>query len=488
MRIVFALAVLLLPGIASAQDQQPGTTIDLEAVLRGVGSGLTADEAAARAIDTSPLVSRARAQERTARASAERVLYQFIPRLSVGFRYTRLSDIDQAQLFGNGDQGPDPAEIAALLAGVDDPEARDLHLATFDVFAGFANAEFPVLLNQFALTAELAVPVSDLLTQVWPGMEGANAAADATHIAISAQEVDVAYQAREAFYNYARARGALAVTTIALEQAESRHQQVQAFVQAGTAARVDELRIRASVAATRVAVARASGGVEVAATALRTLLHVDPDAPIAVGENVLADLPPLPGSSRELVARAIDQRQDARSLRRLVDATNHQVTAAEGSRYPHLALAASIEYSNPNPRVFPQTEEFRESWNLSAVVSWSLHDLLDGEQRANEARGRREETLANLQALEDGIRIQVIEAATAYGSAREALEAARLGVEAAEESHRVQQERYRAGASTVSDVIDASAEQLRAQLDLVNAAIDARLAWARLHRALGEAQ
>lgn len=482
-RLLVLLA--LVPSLAFAQEA-PGTSIDLEAVLRGEGSGLTADEAAARAVQTSPQVDRARAQVRTARAGAERALYQFIPRLTFGFRYTRLSEIDQASVFNGGGDTVDPARIAELIAGVDDPEAQELHVDTFLIFEGFANVEFPVLLNQLAFTAELAYPVSDALLQVWPAMEGANAAADASDIAVGAQEVEVAYTAREAFYNYARARGALAVTTIALEQAETRHQQVQAFVQAGTAARVDELRIRASVAATRVAVARASGGVEVAATALRTLLHLPANAPIAVGEDVLGDLPPLPGSSDELVERAIRQRDDARALRRLLDAANHQIVAAEGSRWPHLAVAANLQVANPNQRVFPQTEEFRESWDVSAVITWSLHDLLDGEQRANEARGRREETQANLSALEDGIRIQVIEAATAYGSAREALEAARLGVEAAEESHRVQQERYRAGASTVSDVIDASAEQLRAQLDLVNTAIDARLAWARLYRALGE--
>ena len=56
----------------------------------------------------------------------------------------------------------------------------------------------------------------------------------------------------------------------------------------------------------------------------------------------------------------------------------------------------------------------------------------------------------------------------------------------ANESYRVQMERYRAGASTISDVIDASAEQLRAQLDLVNSAIDARVQWVRLQRRIGE--
>jgi outer membrane protein TolC len=493
------LGLSLLVGAAHAQapaqvpaqpvvqpvPEPPGTSLDLEAVLRGEGRGLTADVAAARAIETSPTVDRARATHTVARASVDRALYGFIPQLALSFRYTRLSEITNATLF-QGDVDPGRAEmIAGLIAGVDDAEAQALHLDTYGIFAGFSNVRFPVILDQFAINATLTYPLSDVFFQVWPAYEGAQMAAEAQEISIDAQQEEVALQAREAFYTYARARGSLAVARIALEQAETRHTQVQAFVAAGTAARVDELRIRAQVAAARVAVARTTGFVELAATAVRTLLHLEPGADIAVGEDVLAELPPLPGPSVGLVEQAIENRDDARALRRFIDASGRQVDAAEGSRYPHLAVRANLDVANPNQRIFPQTAEFRESWDISAVLQWSPHDLLIGEAAANEARGRRAEAQANLRALEDGIRIQVVDASIAYSSAREALEAAHLGVEAAEESHRVQMERYRAGASTVSDVIDASAEQVRAQLDLVNTAIDARIAWARLQRALG---
>ena len=87
--------------------------------------------------------------------------------------------------------------------------------------------------------------------------------------------------------------------------------------------------------------------------------------------------------------------------------------------------------------------------------------------------------------LEDGIRIQVTDSATSYVAAREALEASRIGVEAAEESYRVQLERYRAGAATLTDLTDAAGEQARAQLELVAAATTARIAAAALARSLG---
>ncbi|KAF0166033.1 MAG: hypothetical protein FD160_4065, partial [Caulobacteraceae bacterium] len=65
-----------------------------------------------------------------------------------------------------------------------------------------------------------------------------------------------------------------------------------------------------------------------------------------------------------------------------------------------------------------------------------------------------------------------------------ALEAAKVGITAAEESYRVRREQFRAGAAVATDVVYAEADLRRARLELVNAAIDIRIARARLNRAL----
>jgi outer membrane protein TolC len=460
----------------------PAAVVDLQAVLRGEGRGLTSSAAAERALETAPGLARARAGVRQAGANVDRALYGFIPRLELSFRYTRLSEIQQATLFSGGNM-VDPSLIDGLVAGVDDPESRLLWQMNVAQNRALADFRFPIILDNFAFRASLTYPVSAVLLSVMPAYEGAQQGLRAAEHQIDSQSNDVAYNAREAFYNYARARGGLAVATIAVQQAEARQRQVEAFVRAGTVARVDELRVRAQVAATHVAVARARAGVQVTATALRTVLHLPADADIAVAEDLLAPLGPLPASPDALLAQALRERPEVRTLRALVRATEQQAVAAEGSRYPQLLLQGNLDVQNPNTRIFPLTAEFRESWDLSAIVAWSPQSLLDGEAQANEARARRDQLEADLSLLEDGIRVQVAEAATAYEAAREALEAARLGVEAAEESYRVQNERYRAGTSTINDLLDSNAEQVRAQLELVNAAIDGRLALARLARA-----
>ena len=515
MRLSVLLALLLVPVTVSAQSSTepvappaaspvseqavpeqvapdpplppaPAPAVDVEAVLRGEGRGLTADQVAALAIETAPSVERAQAAVRQASAGALRAITGFIPQFTVSFRYTRLSNTQNGGLTSG--PGIDPAMIPAITAGVDDPEARALWQQNLTAQVEQANYRFPVLLNQFAFRGSLSYPVSAVIASVLPAYEGAQANEEAAQARLLAQRREVGLAARETFYQYARARAALAVARSSLSQAESRHRQTRAFLEAGSAAPVDELRLRAQVAAARVAVVRAEAGVRTGGIALQTMLHLERGTSVGIGEDLLHVMPRAEGDEDHLVDRALSHRDDVRAVERLIEAAGHSVDAAEGTRYPTLSVQANLDYANPSARVFPQTEEFRESWDVSAVLSWSLHDLVNGEAQADEARAQQAQVRADLRQLRDAVRLAVAEASANRDAAAAALEAARLGVEAADESYRVTMERYRAGAATVSDTIDASAEQVRAQLDLVNAALDARIAHARLQRALGASE
>ena len=70
-------------------------------------------------------------------------------------------------------------------------------------------------------------------------------------------------------------------------------------------------------------------------------------------------------------------------------------------------------------------------------------------------------------------------------SSRAAIAAAQDGVRSAVEAQRVVMERYRAGVVTNTDVLDANLAVLQAELDLTRARANARLADARLDRAIG---
>jgi outer membrane protein TolC len=479
------VAVLGSPRSTAAQATSTAAP-DVIALLHGEPGGLTAEQVAQRALDTSPSLDGSRAALDQARAGAALAYLGFFPRLELTARYTRLSEITQGTL--SGGSGLSQAQIDglnALVASVSDPAARTLFDINVQQQIALANLRFPVLLNQFAIGGTLSYPLSDVFLTVLPSYEGAERAVDASRAQLRARASEIAQQAREAFYNYARARAAVEVARAAVATIQAQEVVVQANVDAQTVARVDLLSLQAQRARAEVAVLRAEGGLATAAEAIRTLMH-DPElGVITIGEDVLAPMPERGSDISPLVAQAVEQRPEAEALRSILQARARSVEAAEGSRLPHLILQGALSFDNPSQRIFPQQERFVDTWSLSAILTWSPNDFFTGEAHASSARAQASQTEADLAAFEDALRLQVTQALTSYRAARASLAAAQAGIEAAEETVRVRTEQARLGTGLISDLLLATTGLAQAQLDLATAAIDARIADTQLARAIG---
>jgi outer membrane protein TolC len=88
--------------------------------------------------------------------------------------------------------------------------------------------------------------------------------------------------------------------------------------------------------------------------------------------------------------------------------------------------------------------------------------------------------------LERAARHDVTAAYDAYETSRATVALERDAVLVARENNRVQETRYRAGATTILDLLDAQNRLVSAQADLVQAIYNTRLARAGLEVILGE--
>ena len=123
---------------------------------------------------------------------------------------------------------------------------------------------------------------------------------------------------------------------------------------------------------------------------------------------------------------------------------------------------------------------------LNLRVSWSLWDL--GRRELSIAQATTERNVADAVSadLMRAARHDVAQAYEAFETARAALDLQMTSVVVAQETFRVQQERYKSGAATILDLLDAQVNLTQAQSDLVQAAFVARLAWAGLEAILGQ--
>jgi len=489
--VVAASLALVAPAATawaqSGPNEATGAGFDL-ADLQSPG-GLTADQAVSQAVASAPSVERAQAGVRLARAGAAQAWVGVFPRLDVSFRYTRLFNVETQSL---SDLTLTEQQIQALedaVEEVEDPASQQLHRVSLGAVIGLATAgSFPIFENQYVFNGQLAWPVSAVLLEVLPAYRAAEQNEEASRYTLAAERQTVALQAREAYFNYARAVGAQIVAEASLAQTEAQRDDIRVLVEAGSVPPVELERANALVASSEVGLAQARGGVRVAAVGLRVLLH-DPElreleVGTGIGEDLTAPPPVINESQTVLVDRALSRRSEVQALIAALAASDLQVQSAEGAKLPVLSLNANLDYANPNQLIIPQQDEFRATWSLSAVVSWSPNDFADADARAGTASAQLAQARADLRSLEDGVRLEVAQAYENYVTAQESYEAALLGIRAAEETYRVRREQLAAGTVVQTDLIQTEAELTSARLDLLNAAVDARIARAQLLRAV----
>lgn len=468
---------------ASAVQPQPPSSdaFDLTEALRG-GEPLSSSQAAERAIKTAPSLDKVEAQARRAEAAAEQAFVAVYPTLVLEARYSRLSRVEPPAFFS--ELGPQIGTIARATIDHENRisalEGNPTSLPLPEIPSGSGIA-FPV--NSGLFQARLNWPVSALFFSILPRHDALNKAAEAQRLQTHVQRQAVRLQTREAYYNYARARAALMVAKAALAQAEAHRKDSESLVAAGSIARVELMRAQAQVAAAKVAQARAENSVAVARSALFTLMHHNGSEDITVSENLEEELPALTEAEDAIYKRALERRSELQALRVLAESQQKSLDAARGGAYPVLSIGGSAEQANPNQRYFGSTE-WKGTWAVYASLSWTPTDTLNGSKAIDQARADLAATEADLRQLGDSLRVEVTQAYNGYASAHVALEAARAGIAAAEESYRVRREQFRAGAAIAVDVLDSEAQLRQARLDLVNSLIDLRVAKARLDRAV----
>ncbi len=417
-----------------------------------VPGGLTSDRAVHEVIATSPDLRRTKALLKEAKGGALQAMSGLVPTLALIGRASKLSAIDSP---------------------------------TLELVPGMEPLSFPSLTNQYSTDATLSYSFTRSLAEAMPAYRAAKKSKAAATHQIQAELNDVAFAGRQAYYEYARAEAGLAVANFALEAAVSQREQTESFFNAGSAAHVDLMRVRAQEEAARVAVEQAKLGVEVAARALQTLMHTE-ELP-SLGEDLSEAVTEMPTETeKELLKRAYQNRPDLLALGKYIEVTNHQIKSAKGSGAPDVLARGSVQYSNPNLRFVPQQERFDATWEVGAVIRWTPNATVAASGRARELQADLDRAHADVQLMKDAIRIEVAEGYNGILAAQSATTSARSGLEAAREGYRVKRKQLGAGIVNTTDLLQAQAELIRAQVDLVDSSIGIRIAKAQLRRAIGD--
>ena len=446
------------PGAAGPDAPVSKVTESLEAKLASMqkGGGLTAEQAAQRAVVNSVDVASKKASIAVADAELDATKAQFIPELDLQARYTYLNKIHQGNI-------------------------------------GFAGQTFsgdllsPVFPNNYNLQATLKVPLSDYVLRLSDAMAASNHSQNAAKLDEQATKLSVARDARVDYYQWIRAQGAGYVAAQALEAARGHAQDAKNAFDAGSVSRADLLRALSQVKNAELTVAHYNSQIAVSTEQLRVAMGDKAENNYDIGENILVELPAYntPPSLGAGYGEALEHRLEMKQLGESEASLRQQAKVAAAANYPRLDASGDFIYANPNPRYFPPSQTWHDTWDANVVLSWTPTNMFGASANTHVAEAHADEVAAKRASLKNGLRLEVNQAMNALTEATVSLASAREGLAAAEENYRVRRELYRAGKATVVDVTDAETDLTRSRLEVVNAHVDSRIARVQLEHALG---
>ena len=437
---------------------------------------ITADEAARRAAERTLDARVARADLSAAVAEEDRVIVDYLPRLTAAAGYRRLSDLTQPSLFGDG------GNLVVT-------ERRTTPLTLDDLAPVPADAgSFPVILDQIEFSGRLTVPVSKYVFEISAALEAAGAGIDATQLEVDSARVRAAASARIAFYRFVAAVQQIAVFEKRVSEAQERLRVSEEGLRAGRLAETEMLEAKSALAAARLALERAKTERATSQEALRqaTLDDTATTYSLAADEGLSAfDPPALPQPVPVLYDEAIEQRLERRRLRQLAVALTAAARLERAQGLPLVEAFGGILSANPNPRFIPNRERFDTTWEIGIRATWSPNDLVLGWAQGRAADAETEKTKARIEALNLAIHREIVQARQSIIEARASLTSAQQGLEAALAAYEQRKLTYEEGATTVLDVLQSEAVVVVAELDAIRARIQARVARVRLDQATG---
>ncbi|MGQ0714658.1 MAG: TolC family protein [Gemmatimonadaceae bacterium] len=424
-----ALAALLLAGALAAPAQAQRQAIAPSAPV------VTLSEARRKAASVDPEAVAARGEVSTALWSRRAAVADMItPTITAGGSYTHFSD----PFFNFGTGTISPNATSATL------EARYTLLG-----AGKLGS----------------------LRSSRAALESAEASQTATRFR-TALAADAAYYAVLADRELAR------VAADRLRRAEEQFEIARVRVIAGEAISSDSLQLLLEVNRARLALLSRDSAV--VASRLHLGRQIGMAGPVEAAPIDTAIPPTLPltldEASAELRSRGPEV-EAARAAERRADA----IVLAEREQYlPEITLGATT--GAYDAELFPSATRRTQ---LAVTVSLPIWNA--GQRELNVARARAEQNTARAQRedRERGAAEVMAQAYHGYLTSRAGIELALVGVTVSSENFRVQRARYREGATTILDLLEAQVALSEAEARLVQARYATRLALAQIEALLG---
>jgi outer membrane protein len=252
-----------------------------------------------------------------------------------------------------------------------------------------------------------------------------------------------------------------------------------AKLRAGSATRSDSLRSLVTLGNTQLDLITTQTDLATAETNLARLIGESGRVHASDDSSFYVVLPAL--DTQALRSEAQSKSPQVQSAASSATAARASVRASRSAYWPTLALSANTGWSGNRATDY----QLLNQRQVSLAFRWSLFDRFDRELAITQREADLDVAEATATDATRAVEASLQQRLAELDAAKTRIQITQTSVAAATEDLRVQQERYRLGASTIVDVLTSQEALNQAEVDVVNARFDYLRAKAQLEALIG---
>jgi len=314
------------------------------------------------------------------------------------------------------------------------------------------------------------------------------AAARADHararLDVLASEQDLIYSVKVAYFAYLASVENISVQEEAVRRAEEQLKLIESRYELGSASLSEVLKQKVQHGNDRLGLLRARNAVTNSRAVLAYTIGVDPRQDHEFSPSY--ESREYRGTLEDAIDFGLAYQPGLLSAGKSVDAARHSVRAAKSAYLPTLSGWASYSFTDGTRGDTVTFDQSSRSRTIGFSVSYNIFDGFFRESRVTQAKVAYNNGMARLADMRNEVVSYIKTGYHDVEQIKEQKSVADENVMAANEDLKITQEKYRLGAATILDLLDAQVSLKTAQVSLIQADFDLNLAIARLENAMGK--
>jgi outer membrane protein len=297
-------------------------------------------------------------------------------------------------------------------------------------------------------------------------------------------EHDLIYNIKNAYWTLYRANQLKTVVDENVNQIKAHLADVNNMFDQGLSTKNDVLKVQVQLGDISIKQIDANNSVRLSMISLDNVMGLPLTTQIEPIEKINSNIETV-NNLESYLDKAYRSRPELIGMDFRIKASESGVTLAKSGWWPQLFLVGDYLSARPNQRIFPTTDSFKETWDVSLSVSWDIWNWGATGHQTDQALTQVEQAKDSYKTIKDNITLEVTQTYLNILQAKEKMIVADKNVSQAEENYRVTNEKFKNGLTLNSELLDAEVALLTAKTNFVQSQVDYELAKAQLEKSSG---